>query len=83
MCDIHHQTEVLWAGWQRLEGNKRAGNWGEAVPDLCISEASCRLGPHIIRGLCEAASLKEKEKKLKTHVMKIMIQKKLVKRYVI
>jgi len=53
------------------------------VPDLCISEASCRLGPHIIRGLCEAASLKEKEKKLKTHVMKIMIQKKLVKRYVI
>jgi len=79
MCAIHHQTEVLWAGWQRLVGNERAVSWGEARPDLCISEISYRLGPHIIRELCEAASLKGK-KKLKAHVMKIMIQKELVKR---
>jgi len=49
---------------------------GEAGPDLCISETSYRLGPHIIRSLCEAASLKEEEKKLKACVRnQIMIKK--------
>lgn len=63
-----------WLADKRLEGNKTAESWGEAGPDLRTGETSYRLWPHITSGLCEAASLKEKEK-LKACGTKITIQK--------
>jgi hypothetical protein len=44
-----------------MERNKTAESWEEAEPDLLIGKTSYRLEPHITRGLCEAASLKEKK----------------------
>jgi len=76
----HKFSGLADKGWRGIK-EQRVG--GEAGPDLCISETSCRLGPHIIRGLCEAVSLLKKKKKLKAcERNQIMIQKKLVKRYV-
>jgi hypothetical protein len=56
----HEFSGLADKGWRGIK-QQRVG--GEAGPDLRTGETSYRLGSHITRGLWEAASLKEREKK--------------------